>query len=421
MRNSGVMVLIGILFLALIAPSMAFGQRLGQAATTAPAKFVHPGLFHNSAQLALARKQIAAKAEPWSSAGAALQKYADLSWKPHAKEDWDVFGTYDSNYLAGDPVMAYALALHWAISGEQKYADKAIEILNAWSSTLKVISNSHTDKQPQEAKVSCGWNGSHFANAAELLAYYQPNGVPSGWAPADIARCQKMLRIFYEVIKDFEPGYNGNYDAAMMDSMACIAVFSEDRAMFDRALDHFWGKYEFGGPNKVDHGNLKVYFLATTGQCQETGRDQGHTQQALGNYVSLCEVAWNQGVDLYSAHDNLLLRAFEYTAKYNLGRDVPFEALHKVGWLDTPDAGDPNKDDPAKCSRGLFIPVYETAYQHYAVRKNLPMPFTAEVIASQTLRVQSQKAPKRAYRPEGMCPNSGLNWGTLNVAPPARD
>ena len=393
-----------------------------------PEKFVHPGLFHNAVQLDFARKQIAAKAEPWYSTSEALKKYADLNWTSHAQENWDVYGTYHSNYMRCDPVMAYALALQWAVSGDKRYADKAIEILNSWSSTLKVISNSHTDKQPQEAKVSCGWNGSHFANAAEILAHYKPNGISSGWAKEDIERCKKMLQIFYEVIKDFEPGYNGNYDAAMMDTMICIAVFNEDKAMFSRAIDHFWGRYQFGGPNKVDHGNLKVYFLAGTGQCQETSRDQGHTQQALGNYISMCAVAWNQGIDLYSAYDNLLLKGFEYTAKYNLGYDVPFEALHKVGWMDTPDAGDPNKDDPVKCSRGLFSPVYEAAYQHYAIRKGLPMPYTYQVITGKAMRVQSQKAPKRPYRPEGMTENCGMNWGTLNVtadwkvpAPESRD
>jgi hypothetical protein len=80
---------------------------------------MHPGLFHTAAQLDFARQQIAAKAEPWLGTGATLEKFADLSWKPHAKEDWDVYGTYNSNYMAADPVMAYALALHWAISGDQ--------------------------------------------------------------------------------------------------------------------------------------------------------------------------------------------------------------------------------------------------------------------------------------------------------------
>jgi len=37
-----------------------------------------------------------------------------------------------------------------------------------------------------------------------------------------------------------------------------------------------------------------------------------------------CEIAWKQGFDLYSAYDNGLATGFEYTAKYNLGMDMPY-------------------------------------------------------------------------------------------------
>jgi hypothetical protein len=43
-----------------------------------------------------------------------------------------------------------------------------------------------------------------------------------------------------------------------------------------------------------------------------------------------CEMAWKQGVDLYGAADNRLALAFEYTAKYNLGEDVPYEPYRSV-------------------------------------------------------------------------------------------
>lgn len=33
----------------------------------------------------------------------------------------------------------------------------------------------------------------------------------------------------------------------------------------------------------------------------------------------------SQGTDVYSLGDNLLLKAAEYTAKYNLGYDVPYD------------------------------------------------------------------------------------------------
>ena len=63
--------------------------------------------------------------------------------------------------------------------------------------------------------------------------------------------------------------------------------------------------------------------------------------------------------------------------------------------------------------RGDLLPVYETAYNHYVVRRGLSMPYTAQIINSHSVRVQQK--PNRPYRPEGMCENSGINWGTLNA------
>jgi hypothetical protein len=67
-----------------------------------------------------------------------------------------------------------------------------------------------------------------------------------------------------------------------------------------------------------------MWFINETGQCQESGRDQGHTQLGLAHLGDCCEIAWHQGLDLYGYADSLLLKGVEYTAKYNLGETVPF-------------------------------------------------------------------------------------------------
>jgi hypothetical protein len=55
------------------------------------------------------------------------------------------------------------------------------------------------------------------------------------------------------------------------------------------------------------------------------GRDQQHTQGGLGWTAEAARVVQSQGTDLYSFGDNLLLKAAEYTAKYNLGHDIPYD------------------------------------------------------------------------------------------------
>ena len=88
------------------------------------------------------------------------------------------------------------------------------------------------------------------------------------------------------------------------------------KRLFDRAVDYFH--------NGSGNGSLTHYIINEQGQCQESGRDQQHTQLGLAHLAEACEIAWNQGLDLYATADNRLLKGFEYTAKYNLGHDVPF-------------------------------------------------------------------------------------------------
>jgi hypothetical protein len=358
-------------------------------------EFIHPGLFYTTNDLTFMRRKIAAHEEPWFSAWERGFKSPNGKFNPQATAEWDA--TKDT-YMGSAPLTAHREALAWALSGDQSHATKAIEILNAWASTLQKIV---PHPMPQEM-VAIGWNGYHFANAAELLRYANPNGQHSGWKEADIEQFRKMLRLFYAVIKDFKSGFNGNWDASMMNTMACLGIFLDDQAMFDRAVKHY---LEGEKPN----GGLANY-ISPTGQCQESGRDQGHVQMGLGNFVALCEVAWKQGVDLYGAHDQRLLVGLEYTAQYMLGNDVPFDP--QFGQFKT----------ISQDQRGLFTPIWEAAYQHYVYRKGLAMPFTKQVILSTNVRVNGRgKNRSGPYRPESGWPNTGICWGTLTMYKGAED
>jgi len=353
------------------------------SAPVTPARFVHPGIYYNTNDLAFMRQKLQAKAEPWFSAWEKNKPGAkEEAWAPHPQAEWDA--TKDL-YMGGDPVVAHKEALQWALTGNPAHAAKAIEILNAWSSKLQTIV---PHKMPQE-KLGCGVNAHHFANAAELLCYGGPDGKASGWAPDDIQRFKKMLGLFYKVIEDFQSHYNGNWDAIMMNSMMCMGVFLDDQAMFDRAAKH----YVVGEPS---NGGLTNY-IRPSGQCQESYRDMGHVQWGLGAFVALCEVAWKQGVDLYGKADNRLLVGLEYSAKYNLGEEVPYEGPGTI------------------CKRGLYAPIWETAYQHYVYRKGLDMPYTKRIIYGTDLPVNGKnKSQPGSYRPEGGF-SVGISWGTFTM------
>ena len=352
-------------------------------ATTANSKpFVHPGIAHTDQSLKLIKRKIESNAQPWSNAWAEMQEslYADLHWQPKARAHI-ARGPYNkpdigSSEFINDGNAAYTHSLLWVITEKEVYAQKAAEILDAWSSKLKSISE-------HDAKLLIGMVGHHYCNAAELMKHRW-----DGWPEKKQNDFRMMLRdIWYPIIKDFHPSANGNWDASMMQTMIAMAVFLDDRRMFNQATDYFL--------KGQGNGAIGNYFFPS-GQCQESGRDQVHTQMGLEFLANTCETAWNQGVDLYQAEDNRLLKGFEYTAKYNLGFEVPFEPYESF-------EGRYKHKTISKVSRGRLREMYDKVFNHYYNRKGIEAPFTLQAI--------------NKNRPESRG-GSSLPWSTLMFGKP---
>jgi len=89
------------------------------------------------------RTKVAAQAQPWTAGWDKLvaNRHSSLDWKPRPDEliyrgkNPDHAQNYPNLY--NDIAAAYACALRWRVSGDAAYADKAVEIMNAWSSTIK--------------------------------------------------------------------------------------------------------------------------------------------------------------------------------------------------------------------------------------------------------------------------------------------
>lgn len=321
--------------------------------------FKHPGVLHSRAELDFVKAKVASGQSPWLPAWEDLQRHeiSALDWKPRATANV-VRGPYNhpdigGTHLIKDGAAAYSHAIQWYMTDEQPHADKAIEILRNYSATLESIGG-------HDARLLAGMAGITYANAAEILRH-----TPSGWSDRDQSQFQRLLRdVFYNVIKDFYSTANGNWDAAMIQTMLAMGVYLDDRQMFQRGVDYY-----LRGDGNGAIGN----YLNDFGECQESGRDQAHTQMGLGYLGCAAEIAWKQGVDLYGALDNRLARGLEYTAKYNLGHDVPYEPYRSY-------EGRYSYPEISTKARGRFSSIYERVYHHYHDRMGREMPFTAQVI-----------------------------------------
>lgn len=330
--------------------------------------FVHPGILHSKEDLQRMKEAVANKQEPIYSG------YQLFIQNPAAQFNYKMQGplamvgrnpTIGASAYDNDANAAHQNAVMWAITGDKRYADKAIEIVNAWSSTLKSITG-------KDAVLMAGLGPFKMVNAAEILRYTN-----SGWKEAGIKQTEKHFKeVVYPVIKDFAPFANGNWDAAAMKTMLAIAVFCNDRQMFERALHYY--------VNGHGNGSLHNYIINEDGQVQESGRDQAHTQLGIGMLAECCAIAWNQGLNLYAYDNNRLLKGFEYTAKFNLGNEVPF-----TEWLDR--TGKYYHTKISQQARGELRAVYEQVYNHYVVQMGLNAPYVQQ--AAEKLRPEGPGKP----------------------------
>ncbi|MEJ6979721.1 alginate lyase family protein [Pedobacter sp. P351] len=330
--------------------------------------FSHPGILHSKEDLERMKIAVAEKQEPIYSG---FKVFAE---NPVSKNTYKMQGpmamvgrnptvgqgTYDTDANA-----AHQNAVMWAITGEKAYAEKAKEIVNAWSSTLKSITG-------RDAVLMAGLGPFKMVNAAEILRYTN-----ASWSDADIKQTEKHFKeVIYPVIKDFAPFANGNWDAAAIKTVMAIGVFCNDRLIYERALRYY--------VNGHGNGRLSHYIINQDGQIQESGRDQGHTQLGIGMLAESSEIAWHQGLNLYGYADNLLLKGFEYVAKFNLGNEVPF-----VTTLDH--TGKYFHQTIARQDRGPLRAVYEQVYNHYVNRIGLPASFTQQ--AAEKIRPEGPGRP----------------------------
>ncbi|MEU9385312.1 alginate lyase family protein [Streptomyces sp. NPDC048279] len=317
------------------AGALLLGVFTAPAAHSAPSTFVHPGVTVSKSQLDFARAEVLAGAQPWKSAYDQMMasKYADLNRTPAPRATVECGSYSNPNYGCTDEredaIAAYTDALAWYVTKDARYAQKAIQIMDAWSATI----TSHTNSN---APLQTGWAGSSWPKAAEIIRYTYTGT----WA--NEARFATMLRNVYlpTVIKGSNS--NGNWELTMMEAAVGISVFLEDKASYDTAMAKFRTRtaaYVYlasdgSVPKTVPSQNLDTtakivsYWQGqstfVTGLTQETCRDFTHTGYGISSISHVAETSRIQGQDLYGTDVGERLRqALGFQAKYQLGTAVP--------------------------------------------------------------------------------------------------
>lgn len=372
--------------------------------------FVHPGLLHSQGDFDRMKTKVQNQVDPWISG------YNKMISNNHASATYVMKGPVvnlirgggsteqplPDNYSTAmeDAHAAYLTAIRWKITGDVAFANKSIQILNAWAATCTTISGD------SNRALGAGIYGYQFANAAEIMRDYP------GWNASDLAKFKKwMLDVFYPVNLAFlnthwnscNTHYWANWDLCNLASMMSIAVLNDDVSKYTYVIN-----YLMKGSGNGQLLKAINYIHPKTanddidlGQIQEAGRDQGHAIMVIGLLGSIAQMGYTQGLDIYGYNDNMILKGAEYEAKFNAARlNVPFKSYTNCDNITHTTAAD-------DAARGDIRPVWERIYNHYTKRKGI----TARYI----------KMAKGLGYPEGgsgdLNPNSGgyddLGFGTL--------
>lgn len=348
--------------------------------------FVHPGGLHAQADLDRMKTQVAAGAHPWIDSWNALIVHpkAQNTYTAAAQANMGV----SRQRASADAVAAYLNALRWYISGDTSYAACSRKILNAWAYSVNQV--------PRGTDIPglMGIAVYEFAVAAEILRLY-PN-----WSSADFNQFKNMMTTYlYPNCHDFLTRHNktcishywANWDICNITAVLAIGVLCDDTAKFNEAITYFKSGAGNGNITKA----IPFLYPGGLGQWQETGRDQEHALLGLGMLASFCQIAWNQGQDMYGYDDNRLLKGAEYTAKYNLWKDVPYTAYNNCDSVHNLWASEQSSFGRGRLQR----PIWEMIYNHYVVLKGLNAPYV--------------KAMAEVNRPEGFEHDDNLGFGTL--------
>ncbi|KAJ7895379.1 chondroitin AC/alginate lyase [Mycena leptocephala] len=362
--------------LVLVASILVVNVLLAQA-------WIHPGILHKTSDMDRMSSYITA-----GLAGTSSPQYQDYLLFAADKFSSDAYTmttpvttlTSRASFEA-DATAAYQNALMWKLTGIKLHATKSIQIMDAWSGTLKGVDPNYLDMQ-----LASSLGPFMMTNAAEIIRY-----TSAGWTTSGISSFSSMINnVFYPRLNNHTGvQYQANVGTGNTKALMAFGVFTENTTMYNEAISLYSNE-------KCSGLSLDI---SSTGQSSESGRDQGHAQLGLGNLAESCQIAWLQGTnDLFALLSNRLMAGFEYTAKYNLGNTVAYDATFQR--CDANLLGGPFTAISAT-GRGTFRPIYELAYAHYVSTKGLSMPFTLQII-------------NRVATEEGNAsPADGAGWGTL--------
>lgn len=433
---------------------------LAVIAQTAHADFIHPGITNTRSDLDRIKSMVEAQVDPWYASYLEMEADSKSSYNYTVRGDpsFTELGRDDgTNYSAwnSDIRAAYYNAIRWYVTGDERHAEKAVEIFNAWNNLEDVTSGGtralsgaivYIMLEAAEIIKSTydGWPESEIQEFKDMLVYpgYSNTAEPDG-----ISRTSGS---FYWQAYQGDSVRHGNQGLAGFRAVMAMGIFLDNEIIYDRALRYIQGMphrpddlayppgphtattissvgtyadtYNYTQSTTVEDfgfNELITNYIWITGQCQESSRDQSHSNFGIGILCAMSEMAWNQGYDLYSHADDRLLLGLEFTTKYNV-TNLQSYPDQTTWWIPTVASGEfmegfnASQRVYSKAISPINVggfpgsqPIFEIPVGHYIGRGIK----TAEEV-KWTVRARDYALATTGYEDAGHV-NGAVGWGAL--------
>lgn len=385
--------------------------------------FTHPGVGVTKSQLDDIKAKIAAKQAPWYTAYTTMagKRYASLSWTPQPVDIIKCASAGEAPYIEAhlaehpewaqqgcsaqtdDAIAAQTDALMYYFSGNAAYAQKSIQIMNAWSQKLTAIwfDQPRDDQNRQifnQGILQSAWTAQTITKAAEIIRYtYTP---AAGATAFDVTSFSSVLtNILLPLTINGWSGGGANWETSMADATIQIGVFTNSVSTYLNGINDWRDQVPAafylttdvptqpqlaGSPIPPPNTNndkstttaaaMKSYWKSplsyVDGLQGETCRDLSHMTMGFEGMAFGAETARIQGINLYGEQKTRITKALEYNALL----------------VNAADAGDLS---PAAsvCSTDLsfggvgYKLGWEVSYNAYANRLGVSLPQTKALIS----------------------------------------
>jgi len=257
-------------------------------------RFVHPGIPFTRYDLDQLKQNITK--EPW------LTDYNNFKNDAHSQLSYAMRGpvvnvsrapNLNNTLWQQDMIAVHHLAFMWIFTGDAAYAKKATDILDAWAVT-------NTTWGGNENMLDIGDYAQYWATGADILKSTYP-----GWTEANTQHVDNYFaNVLYPTSGVPYPLRDQNKGALQLKIALAAAAFLDDSEKFNQAIEVY--RMDAGGGMRNSLPN---------GEVGDAGRDDHWRVQAAALAWG-AEVAYKQGVDMFSELDNRVLAIGELYHKY---------------------------------------------------------------------------------------------------------